>query len=39
MYKKYRCKKCNKTLFEAQFKGVIIKICSKCKHRNIFKEK
>jgi len=33
----YRCKKCGKVLFEGNFKGFIVKICPKCKEKNVIK--
>lgn len=33
-----KCEKCGKKLFEGSFKGVVIKICPKCKHKNIVRK-
>lgn len=35
---KVKCEKCGKLLFEGLFRGVIVKICPRCKHKNIIKK-
>lgn len=38
MLKPYKCRQCGRLLFEAELRdGEIVKICPKCKTRNIFK--
>lgn len=33
-----KCEKCGRTLFEGNFKGIVVKICPKCKHKNIVRK-
>lgn len=34
---KVKCKKCGKVLLEGVFTGLIVKICPKCKYKNVIK--